>query len=211
MDLVLDLDYTLLQTSRDEKCAVLYEEQKEVSTEVFDQTIFKVERPPNTFYIKFRPGIQEFLSRVRKICHTLNIYTHATREYAKFIIDLLDPSGKLFDIVYTASDEPNRDKYVIAQKKDLRRLYNLVDGDRLKHVLILDDKPQVWVQHHQVISIFPYVFFDNVVDRHYYYDYPFGLFNKKSHSDFVKIPYTESDEVVSATFQDTDNVLSTVS
>jgi len=109
------------------------------------------------YYVKFRPGIVQFLEKIRGL-FDIHVYTMGTRCYAKAIIEtivyrLMDGvsvfNGKIFSRCDTGRDE----KY----------LSFILPGLEYRTV-ILDDSPNIWKDFkHHVIPIYPYKFFRDVV------------------------------------------------
>lgn len=79
--LVLDLDETLVYTQRMEPGATARGTQIHVQGKPFD--------------VIFRPGLKHFLATSAKD-FIIYMYTMGDEEYAKAVLDLIDPEGKLF-------------------------------------------------------------------------------------------------------------------
>ncbi|KAF7999915.1 hypothetical protein HF325_005764 [Metschnikowia pulcherrima] len=88
--------------------------------------------PPNKcwYYVKLRPGLEQFLARVLEI-YELHIYTMATRNYALAIAHIIDPCGKYFGDRILSRDESG-----LLTHKNLKRLFPV---DQLM-VVIIDDR-----------------------------------------------------------------------
>ena len=106
------------------------------------------------YYIKLRPGLQEFLENVSKL-YELHIYTMGTRQYAKNIADIIDPERKIFGDRILSRDESGS-----MTAKNLQRLFP-VDT---KMVVIIDDRGDVWKWSPNLIKVTPYDFFVGIGD-----------------------------------------------
>jgi len=109
--LFLDLDHTLV-----------YSEVERNSTKTDGQYFLK---------INLRPFAQELINEMADL-YEICIFTAASEEYAKEVVSLLDPEGKIKKIISRKNCVELKEGYVV---KDLR-----IFGDRdLKNVLIVDD------------------------------------------------------------------------
>ncbi|KAM9896581.1 hypothetical protein OXX59_007523 [Metschnikowia pulcherrima] len=112
--------------------------------------------PPNKcwYYVKLRPGLEQFLARVSEI-YELHIYTMATRNYALAIAHIIDPCGKYFGDRILSRDESGS-----LTHKNLKRLFP-VDQSM---VVIIDDRGDVWQWESNLIKVVPYDFFVGIGD-----------------------------------------------
>jgi len=107
------------------------------------------------YYIKMRPGLKEFLSRVSEM-YELHVYTMGTRAYATNIAKIIDPEKKLFGDRIISRDENGS-----VTAKSLARLFP-VDT---KMVVIIDDRADVWPNNRpNLIKVHPYDFFLGIGD-----------------------------------------------
>lgn len=106
------------------------------------------------YYIKLRPGLEEFLQSVSKI-YELHIYTMGTRAYAQNIANIVDPDRKIFGDRILSRDESGS-----LTAKNLQRLFP-VDT---KMVVIIDDRGDVWKWSDNLIKVSPYDFFIGIGD-----------------------------------------------
>lgn len=106
------------------------------------------------YYIKLRPGLEEFLEKVAEL-YELHIYTMGTRAYAQNIADIIDPTRKLFGDRILSRDESGS-----LTAKNLQRLFP-VDT---KMVVIIDDRGDVWRWSPNLIKVSPYDFFVGIGD-----------------------------------------------
>ena len=107
------------------------------------------------YYIKMRPGLREFLSKVAEM-YELHVYTMGTRAYAKHIAEIVDPGKKLFGDRIISRDENGS-----ITSKNLARLFP-VDT---KMVVIIDDRADVWPKNRaNLIKVVPYDFFLGIGD-----------------------------------------------
>lgn len=106
------------------------------------------------YYIKLRPGLENFLERMSKL-YEMHIYTMGTRGYAQKIAEIIDPERKYFGDRILSRDESGS---LVA--KNLQRLFP-VDT---KMVLIIDDRGDVWKWNDNLIKVTPYDFFVGIGD-----------------------------------------------
>ncbi|KAL9587664.1 MAG: hypothetical protein Q9212_000118 [Teloschistes hypoglaucus] len=106
------------------------------------------------YYIKLRPGLQDFLDRMSDL-YELHIYTMGTRGYAQKIAQIIDPDRRFFGDRILSRDESGS---LVA--KSLQRLFP-VDT---KMVLIIDDRGDVWKWNDNLIKVIPYDFFVGIGD-----------------------------------------------
>ncbi|KAL6876841.1 hypothetical protein J3F83DRAFT_422638 [Trichoderma novae-zelandiae] len=108
-----------------------------------------------TYYIKLRPGLQEFLEAV-STKYELHVYTMGTRAYALNIARIVDPDKKLFGNRVISRDENGS-----ITAKSLQRLFP-VSTDM---VVIIDDRADVWPMNRpNLIKVVPYDFFKGIGD-----------------------------------------------
>lgn len=108
-----------------------------------------------TYYIKLRPGLQEFLEEIATM-YELHVYTMGTRAYALNIAKIVDPDKKLFGNRVISRDENGS-----ITSKSLARLFP-VSTDM---VVIIDDRADVWPMNRaNLIKVIPYDFFKGIGD-----------------------------------------------
>lgn len=108
-----------------------------------------------TYYIKLRPGLEEFLQEIAKM-YELHVYTMGTRAYALNIAKIVDPDRKLFGNRVISRDENGS-----ITSKSLHRLFP-VSTDM---VVIIDDRSDVWPMNRpNLIKVVPYDFFKGIGD-----------------------------------------------
>ncbi|KAL0855517.1 hypothetical protein Bca101_060670 [Brassica carinata] len=139
LHLVLDLDHTLLHTARAPR---LTEAEKYLIEEAGSNTrddIFKWKTPgdPMVFLTKLRPFLGEFLKEANEM-FTIYAYTMGNRDYAKFILDFIDPTK-----VYFGERVITRDESPYMKTLDLVLAHE-------RGVVIVDDTRDVWPDHKQV-------------------------------------------------------------
>jgi hypothetical protein len=101
--LVLDIDLTLLHATADpEMAAVVAALPQALQADVHTIQVMNG-RQPQTFHVKYRPGLMDFLKNVSEL-YELHIYTAGTRPYATAVASLLDPTGKMFRKVISRTD-----------------------------------------------------------------------------------------------------------
>ena len=106
------------------------------------------------YYIKFRPGLQQFLENVAAL-YEMHIYTMGTRAYAQHIAQLVDPDRKLFGDRILSRDESGS---LVA--KDLQRIFP-VDTSM---VAVIDDRADVWNWNANLVKVTPFSFFIGIGD-----------------------------------------------
>lgn len=160
LSLVVDLDQTIIHATVDPTVA---EWQKDPDNPNFkalkDVRAFQlVDDGPGGrgtwYYIKLRPGLQEFLERISKL-YELHIYTMGTRAYAQHIAELVDPNRKVFGDRILSRDESGS---MVA--KNLQRLFP-VDTNM---VVVIDDRGDVWSWNPNLIKVTQFSFFTGIGD-----------------------------------------------
>ncbi|GEQ70141.1 hypothetical protein JCM33374_g3817 [Metschnikowia sp. JCM 33374] len=168
--LVVDLDQTVIHATVD---PTVGEWQRDTSSPnhpyVKDVRSFALEEEPVLppgwtgpkpaptkcwYYVKLRPGLEQFLERVSEL-YELHIYTMATRNYALAIAAIIDPTAKYFGDRILSRDESGS-----LTHKNLRRLFP-VDQSM---VVIIDDRGDVWQWESNLIKVVPYDFFVGIGD-----------------------------------------------
>lgn len=160
LTLVVDLDQTIIHATVDPTVGEWREDKDNPNHEaVRDVRTFQlIDDGPGMrgcwYYIKLRPGLEEFLLNVAEI-YELHIYTMGTRAYAQHIVDIIDPTRKLFGDRILSRDESGS-----LTVKDLQRLFP-VDT---KMVVIIDDRGDIWRWCSNLIKVSPYDFFVGIGD-----------------------------------------------
>ncbi|XP_074276848.1 RNA polymerase II C-terminal domain phosphatase-like 4 [Silene latifolia] len=152
LNLILDLDNTLLHAKRTKKLTL--EDKRRVRDDSCE--LHKVE--DGSKLVKLRPGVREFLKKASDMFE-LSIYTMGTRDYAHTMADLLalgsnqDDGGSVFWKKIISREDCTHEG-----QKGL----DIVLLDR-RNVLIVDDKEDVWEEscRANVIKIAPYCFFED--------------------------------------------------
>ncbi|KAL7070575.1 hypothetical protein ACQ4LE_010675 [Meloidogyne hapla] len=148
--LLLDLDQTLVHTSN----RPLKPCEAAASTNLFGYQLFG-----NTFFTKIRPYTHHFLEHINKL-YELHIVTFGQRMYAHKIAELLDPNKMYFDYRVLSRDELLSS---IHKTGNLKALFPCSE----QLVLMLDDRPDVWMHSDSLIRLKPYRFFLDVGDINY--------------------------------------------
>ena len=146
LQLVLDLDHTLLECSTDPRAS---------SVEGVVSLGNVAGRP---HWVRLRPGLREFFDAVRPL-YELAIYTHGSRAYAAGVAKALIercPGTSFGGRVVSRDDCPD-----LRGEKSLARLF---PGGAAR-ALILDDRLDVWTrgvdQTARVLVVQPYKFFEH--------------------------------------------------
>ncbi|KAH9387278.1 RNA polymerase II subunit A C-terminal domain phosphatase [Nematocida major] len=127
--------------------AVCLEERKERAV----REVQEVKIEGFSYYVKPRDGLTEFLLEVSKY-YEIHIYTMGNKAYANAVVGLLDPGRTLF-----GNRIVTRDDNFGCFEKDIKRLF----PTNSKHVVILDDRPDVWGFIDRLYPIRPYTFFQS--------------------------------------------------
>ena len=164
LSLVLDLDLTLLHATHDYRHGEVVFRAPEDDA----RDIHTFEMGGRRFWIKLRPGLDEFLERAHAIFE-LHIFTHGSKEYGHRIASIIDPTGVYFSPQQGMGEKRITcmdDAYGEEERRELRRK-KLRDYKRLErlfpvsrhHVLVLDDN-SVWGTSPNVLRVVPYVFWN---------------------------------------------------
>ena len=160
LSLVVDLDQTIIHATVDPTVADWQKDELNPNHEAVKDVrafLLKDDGPGNRgcwYYVKLRPGLQQFLENVSKM-YELHIYTMGTRQYAKHIADIIDSDHKVFGDRILSRDESGS-----MTAKNLQRLFP-VDT---KMVVIIDDRGDVWKWSPNLIKVTPYDFFVGIGD-----------------------------------------------
>ncbi|KAK2737300.1 Carboxy-terminal domain (CTD) phosphatase [Myotisia sp. PD_48] len=160
LSLVVDLDQTIIHATVDPTVAEWQQDKDNPNHEaVKDVRSFQlVDDGPGMrgcwYYIKLRPGLDEFLKIVSSL-YELHIYTMGTRAYAQNVANIVDPDKKIFGDRILSRDESGS-----LTAKNLQRLFP-VDT---KMVVIMDDRGDVWKWSENLIKVSPYDFFVGIGD-----------------------------------------------
>ncbi|RMD42311.1 hypothetical protein DV735_g2815, partial [Chaetothyriales sp. CBS 134920] len=106
------------------------------------------------YYIKQRPGLQEFLTSVSEL-YELHIYTMGTRQYAKKVAEIIDKKGEFFKDRILSRDESGS-----MTAKSLSRLFPI----DTKMVVIIDDRADVWDYSPNLVRVKAFDFFQGIGD-----------------------------------------------
>jgi RNA polymerase II subunit A-like phosphatase len=160
LSLVVDLDQTIIHATVDPTVGEWKEDKDNPNHEaVKDVRAFQLtDDGPGMrgcwYYIKLRPGLEDFLRNVAEL-YELHIYTMGTRAYAQHIANIVDPDRTLFGDRILSRDESGS-----LTAKNLQRLFP-VDT---KMVVIIDDRGDVWKWNPNLIKVSPYDFFVGIGD-----------------------------------------------
>ncbi|TFJ88657.1 hypothetical protein NSK_000226 [Nannochloropsis salina CCMP1776] len=147
LNLILDIDLTLLHATIDPRAERLDHQKLEVHAfDIFNQG--RILR----HWCCLRPHLRTFLSQAHAL-YVLTIYTHGRRDYAHQVARLLDPDRTLFeDRIVSRDDCPD-----LHGQKSLQRLF----PGGIEMALILDDSPQVWQgeQSRHLLPVLPFKFY----------------------------------------------------
>jgi RNA polymerase II subunit A C-terminal domain phosphatase len=160
LSLVVDLDQTIIHAAVDPTIAEWQKDKENPNYEaVKDVRSFQlIDDGPGMrgcwYYIKLRPGLQEFLEQVSQI-YELHIYTMGTRQYAEQIANIVDPNRSYFGDRILSRDESGSMTH-----KTLERLFPI----DTKMVVIIDDRGDVWKWNANLVRVVPFDFFVGIGD-----------------------------------------------
>ncbi|KAI6047826.1 hypothetical protein EDC04DRAFT_2863998 [Pisolithus marmoratus] len=106
------------------------------------------------YYIKPRPGWQDFLRRL-SYKYEMHVYTMGTRAYAEEVCAAIDADGKVFGGRILSRDESGS-----LTEKNLQRLFPCDTS----MVVVIDDRADVWKWSPNLIKVIPYDFFIGIGD-----------------------------------------------
>ncbi|KAI0360995.1 hypothetical protein OH77DRAFT_384561 [Trametes cingulata] len=113
-----------------------------------------IEQEGCMYYIKPRPGLQEFLQTMAGK-YEMHVYTMGTRAYAEEVCAAIDPGGKIFGNRILSRDESGS-----LTQKSLQRLFPCDQS----MVVIIDDRADVWEWSPNLVKVVPYDFFVGIGD-----------------------------------------------
>ncbi|KAJ1982740.1 CTD phosphatase Fcp1 [Dimargaris cristalligena] len=153
LSLIVDLDQTIIHANatRDPMDAWLAECSPELRADV---GCFQLPESPLLYYIKLRPGLRDFLTRVSAL-YELHIYTMGTRAYAEKVAELIDPDHQIFKERILSRDESGS-----VTHKNIQRLFPCDSS----MVVAIDDRADVWQNSPHLIKVKPYSFFTGIGD-----------------------------------------------
>ncbi len=160
LSLVVDLDQTIIHAAVDPTIAEWQKDKDNPNYEaVKDVRAFQlIDDGPGMrgcwYYIKLRPGLEEFLEQVSQLFE-LHIYTMGTRQYAEQIANIVDPGRKYFGDRILSRDESGS-----MTNKNLERLFPI----DTKMVVIIDDRGDVWKWNANLVRVIPFDFFVGIGD-----------------------------------------------
>ncbi|XP_050222794.1 RNA polymerase II C-terminal domain phosphatase-like 4 [Mercurialis annua] len=152
--LVLDLDETLLHSRLYPKASPPQEE--EIYNLENQKDVVKVELENRLVFTKLRPYVLEFLEEANTMFE-MYVYTNASREYARKMMELLDPENRYFNSRMISRED--------STESGLKNLDVVLGQERA--IVILDDLEYVWPKHNaNLIEVKKYKYFgQNQVNR----------------------------------------------
>ncbi|CAG8536878.1 12645_t:CDS:10 [Ambispora gerdemannii] len=155
LSLVVDLDQTIIHATVDPTIEEwMKDENNPNHAATKDIKTFSLPDNPTVFYIKMRPGLEEFLREISEF-YELHIYTMGTRHYAEAVANIIDPKKDIFSERILSRDESGSMIH-----KNIRRLFPCDDS----MVVVIDDRADVWQWAPNVIKVNPYGFFVGIGD-----------------------------------------------
>ncbi|EPY52460.1 CTD phosphatase Fcp1 [Schizosaccharomyces cryophilus OY26] len=159
LSLIVDLDQTIIHATVDPTVGEWMSDPSNVNYHLLkDVRSFYLQEGYRTYsscyYIKLRPGLQEFLTRISSM-YELHIYTMGTKAYAKEIAKIIDPEGKVFQDRVLSRDDSGS-----LTQKSLQRLFPCDTS----MVVIIDDRGDIWDWNPNLIKVVPFEFFVGIGD-----------------------------------------------
>ncbi|ETN42770.1 uncharacterized protein HMPREF1541_01928 [Cyphellophora europaea CBS 101466] len=160
LSLVVDLDQTIIHAGIDPTIGEWQRDPENPNhSAVKDVPAFQLLDDPAGmrgcwYYIKLRPGLTEFLEHISQL-YELHIYTMGTRQYARQIVEIVDPEHKFFGDRILSRDESGS-----MSVKNLERLFPI----DTKMVVIIDDRGDVWKWSANLVRVTPFDFWVGVGD-----------------------------------------------
>ncbi|EPX72953.1 CTD phosphatase Fcp1 [Schizosaccharomyces octosporus yFS286] len=159
LSLIVDLDQTIIHATVDPTVGEWMSDPSNANYHLLkDVRSFYLQEGFRTYssryYIKLRPGLQEFLARISNM-YELHIYTMGTKAYAKEIAKLIDPEGKIFQDRVLSRDDSGS-----LTQKSLQRLFPCDTS----MVVIIDDRGDIWDWNPNLIKVVPFEFFVGIGD-----------------------------------------------
>ncbi|KAL1920768.1 uncharacterized protein VTP21DRAFT_11403 [Calcarisporiella thermophila] len=155
LSLIVDLDQTIIHATVDPTAGEWKSDEKNINHPATkDICEFTLPDGPTVYYVKLRPGLQEFLREITQI-YELHIYTMGTRNYAQAVADQIDPEGKYFGGRILSRDESGS-----MTQKNIQRLFPCDTS----MVVVIDDRADVWQWSPNLIKVQPYDFFVGIGD-----------------------------------------------
>lgn len=141
MNVVLDLDNTLLNSIEREEFDKLSDEKQEHLLESFEHVYMG-----RDYVIFLRPGLQDFLDYLFKNFN-VSVWTAASKDYMAFILKhiiIKKPNRKLDIVLYDKSCDFSRKNFSVV--KDLRYLWQLLKfpGYRKDNTFLIDDLKEIY-------------------------------------------------------------------
>ena len=149
LNLVIDLDWTMIYAFRTSMAYSEPQVELELKRLKVKYSALKLEKryiPSSQIYliIALRPGLHDFLSKLMRVA-TLHIYTSAEEEYARIVLNIIDPTKRMFDNRLLAVGSRTNDSHL---EKNLSLMS--LDPD---NVLIIDDQIDVWKAEYRDLVI----------------------------------------------------------
>lgn len=137
----MDLDQTVLHATIDVAIEAIAAGRHDIFR------IFLPETPHQPYFIKLRPHLQDFLHQMSQLFE-LHVYTMGSRSYARAVVALFDPDGRLFyDRILSRDDSGISGD----RRKNLKRIFPADDST----VLVIDDRADVWDYSRNLIPVSP--------------------------------------------------------
>ncbi|ESQ54610.1 hypothetical protein EUTSA_v10027357mg [Eutrema salsugineum] len=144
LHLVLDLDHTLVHTVF---VSQLSQKEKYIIEEADSRVDLEGrQRPP-----------KRFLQEANKL-FSMHVYTMGSSDYAQTVLTLIDPKKEYFG-----------DRVITNKESPFEKTLDLVEADKRRRVVIVDDTSEVWPDHKRnLFKISKYIYFRDDYDRKSY-------------------------------------------
>lgn len=141
---MVDLDQTILHATTDRAIQSIATDRDDI------YQIFLPETPHQPYFIKLRPHLWKFLNNISQLFE-LHVYTMGSRSYARAVVSLFDPDGRLFYDRILSRDDSG---IIGDRRKNLKRIFPADDST----VLVIDDRADVWDYSRNLIPVSPCTF-----------------------------------------------------
>ncbi|KAL0222159.1 hypothetical protein RCL1_002013 [Eukaryota sp. TZLM3-RCL] len=149
LSLVLDLDHTLLHS-----CGIRLVDKHLVTSFISDLEFISTEEAPLSYFelhdafyfVQVRPYAKALIKRLKEKYYDIYVFTMGTAPYAVKCLEVLD----VIDDIPVSNVLSRED----ADAPDVKSLVRLFPTDTTT-AIILDDRFDVWPEHHQMLHILP--------------------------------------------------------
>ena len=114
-----------------------------------------------TILVKVRPGARELISWLKSMsgCVDVVVCSAGVRAYVEAVVNLFDGQRQLIKHVF-AREDLRQSQHPLHTSSSIKDLSSLGLPLSIHSTIILDDRPDVWIQHHNVLRVEPFVHFE---------------------------------------------------